>query len=151
MANENTGQTYSGEARITVNTPDQTVSAEECSSVQRSQPCAIVIMGATGDLTARKLIPALFNLYKNGGLPDPCVVVGCGRTKLSDDDFRQKMTTAISSLENPDRTIWQTFAGSLFYRSIIYDDVSSYNRLSSSLQELDQKHKTRGKKIFYLA
>ena len=73
MANENTGQTDSGETRITVNTPDQTVSAEECSSVQRSEPCAIVIMGATGDLTARKLIPALFNLYLNGGLPDPCI------------------------------------------------------------------------------
>jgi glucose-6-phosphate 1-dehydrogenase len=151
MANENTGHPGSGEARITVTPSDQIISAQECSSVQRSEPCAIVIMGATGDLTARKLIPALFNLYKNGGLPDPCIVVGCGRTKLSDDDFRQKMTKAIISLGNPDHSTWQTFAGSLFYRSIIYDDVSSFTQLSASLQDLDQKHKTRGNRIFYLA
>ena len=89
MANETAAQSDPGEAKVTVNLPDQTVSVEECSTVQRSEPCAIVIMGATGDLTARKLIPALFNLYKNGGLPDPCIIVGCGRTPLSDDDFRQ--------------------------------------------------------------
>jgi hypothetical protein len=53
MANENTDQTVSGEASIIVNPPDQTVSAQECSIVQSSEPCTIVIMGATGDLTAR--------------------------------------------------------------------------------------------------
>jgi glucose-6-phosphate 1-dehydrogenase len=73
MANENTGQPGSGEARITVTPSDQIISAEECSSVQRSEPCAIVIMGATGDLTARKLIPALFNLYKNILYPAVCL------------------------------------------------------------------------------
>jgi glucose-6-phosphate 1-dehydrogenase len=151
MAKEISGRTDSGEAKITVNTPEQSVSVEECSTVQRGEPCTIVIMGATGDLTARKLIPALFNLYKNGGLPDPCIVVGCGRTQLSDDDFRQKMTTAIDSLEIPDDSAWQTFAGSLFYRPVIYDDASSYTHLSTFLQDLDQKHKTRGNKIFYLA
>ena len=55
-------------------------------------PCTLIILGATGDLTARKLIPALFNLYLMERLPDPFSIVGCGRTAMDDDQFRTNMT-----------------------------------------------------------
>ncbi len=151
MAHENSDRTVSGVARVRVNRPDPPVSDDECSGVQRSDPCTIVIMGATGDLTARKLVPALFNLYKNDGLPDPCIIVGCGRTQLSDEDFRQKMTEAMITENGPDHSKWQGFVGSLYYRSIFYDDLPSFSRLAGSLRDLDQKHRTRGNRIFYLA
>ena len=70
------------EAFVTASAPDLGIDPDECLAPERSEPCTIVIMGATGDLTARKLIPALFNLYLNNGLPDPFVIVGCGRTQL---------------------------------------------------------------------
>ena len=67
--------------------PDTGLRTEECLGVEGIAPCTIVILGATGDLTARKLIPALFNLYLNDGLPDSFRIVGCGRTKLNDQQF----------------------------------------------------------------
>ncbi|UCH19837.1 MAG: glucose-6-phosphate dehydrogenase [Deltaproteobacteria bacterium] len=151
MASENTKQSESGGAKITVDPPDPPLSAQECISEQPEDPCAIVIMGATGDLTARKLIPALFNLYRNGGLPDPCMVVGCGRTKMSTEDFRDRMTKAIITEDSPDHSKWQVFVTSLHYRPIVYDDLNSFDQLAASLRNLDQKHRTRGNKIFYLA
>ena len=69
---------------IEISAPAQEISPKKCISVEHSDPCTIVIVGATGDLTARKLVPALFNLYLNDGLPDSFSIVGCGRTKLND-------------------------------------------------------------------
>ncbi|MBW2590488.1 MAG: hypothetical protein JRD71_07195, partial [Deltaproteobacteria bacterium] len=69
---------------IEAGTPDPEIQPKDCLGVEHSDPCAVVIVGATGDLTARKLVPALFNLYLNDGLPDPFHIVGCGRTKLND-------------------------------------------------------------------
>ena len=80
-----------------------------CICDQRITPCAIVILGATGDLSARKLMPALFSLYLNGGLPDTYTIVGCGRTDLSDEAFRDRMEDAVSktTIFNPSR--WNEF------------------------------------------
>ncbi|MBW2157713.1 MAG: glucose-6-phosphate dehydrogenase, partial [Deltaproteobacteria bacterium] len=89
-------------------------------SVEHSDPCTIVIVGATGDLTARKLVPALFNLYLNGGLPDSFSIVGCGRTKLNDQQFREKMETALMATSLMDQTKWHSFAAALSYRSVDY-------------------------------
>ena len=68
--------------------PDTGLRTEDCLGIEHSDPSIIVIVGATGDLTARKLVPALFNLYLNDGLPDSFHIVGCGRTKLNDQQFR---------------------------------------------------------------
>ena len=60
--------------------------APSCSLISGAlDPCLIVIFGATGDLTARKLIPALFDLFVDGNLPRPCSIVGCGRTSLNNE------------------------------------------------------------------
>jgi glucose-6-phosphate 1-dehydrogenase len=114
-------------------------------------PCAIVIVGASGDLTARKLVPALFNLYLNDGLPDPFFIVGCSRTKMSDQDFRNKMEKGLEEAGKLNKAKWEAFAQSLYYRSIDYGDLFSYVQLAEALRELDKKHKTRGNKVFDLA
>jgi glucose-6-phosphate 1-dehydrogenase len=115
------------------------------------EPCAIVIVGASGDLTVRKLVPALFNLYLNDGLPEPFFIVGCSRTKMSDQEFRNKMETGLEETGKRDKATWKAFAQSLYYRAIDYEELSSFMQLAEALRELEKKHKTLGNKIFDLA
>lgn len=136
---------------IEAGTPDPEIQPKDCLGVEHSDPCAVVIVGATGDLTARKLVPALFNLYLNDGLPDPFHIVGCGRTKLNDQQFRKKMETALMAKGIMNDSKWQAFSDVLHYRSVDYGDLGSFTNLAKFLRELDQKNNTQGNKIFYLA
>lgn len=136
---------------IKVNSSAQEISQKKCITIGHSDPCEIVIIGATGDLTARKLVPALFNLYLNHGLPDFFSIVGCGRTKLSNQQFRGKMETALMAANLMDKNKWHSFAASLSYRSVDYGDLTSFISLAEFLKNLDQKNNTRGNRIFYLA
>jgi glucose-6-phosphate 1-dehydrogenase len=115
------------------------------------EPCTLVIIGASGDLTARMLVPSLFNLYLNDGLPSPFVILGCSRTKTDDVGFRARMEKALFESTKMDREKWKDFAMSLFYRCIEYDDLPSYVNLAESLRSLDREHGTKGNRIFYLA
>lgn len=124
---------------------------EGCIADKSLDPCTIVIVGASGDLTARKLVPALFNLYVNNGLPNPFLVVGCSRTKMSDHEFRTKMKGSLETAGGLDQGKWEAFAKSLYYRSIDYEALSSFTRLADALRELEKRHKTRGNRIFDLA
>ncbi|MBW1887672.1 MAG: glucose-6-phosphate dehydrogenase, partial [Deltaproteobacteria bacterium] len=132
-------------------TTNQETPADICLFEGSPDPCTIVIVGASGDLTARKMVPALFNLYLNDGLPDPFLIVGCARTNMSDQDFRDKMKKALIATKNLDNLKWETFAESLHYRIIDYDALPSFNNLADSLRDLDKKSGTRGNRIFYLA
>ncbi len=124
---------------------------EGCIVDESLDPCTIVIVGASGDLTARKLVPALFNLYVNEGLPNPFLVLGCSRTEMRDDEFRTKMKGSLETAGGLDQAKWKAFAKSLYYRTINYEDLSSFTGLAAALRELDKKHKTRGNRIFDLA
>ena len=77
-------------------TPDLNIPLESCLIPSTPDPCTIVIVGASGDLTARKLVPALFNLYLNSGLPEPFLIVGCARTNMSDQEFKDKIPPDIN-------------------------------------------------------
>src|SRR6184192_1183727 len=81
------------------------------------QPCSIVIFGATGDLTHRKLLPALYNLAADGELPPAVTVIGFARRPKSDDDFRKELaeTTKQFSRQDVREDIWKTFSQSHFY------------------------------------
>ncbi len=122
----------------------------DCLLQSPSDPCMLVIIGASGDLTSRKLIPALYNLFRKGGLPARFQVVGCGRTALTDDEFRAKMEGPLSK-EGRDLSRWEEFKNRLHYRAIKYDSVDSYRELAAQLRKLDKKSKTEGNRIFYLA
>jgi len=131
--------------------PDLEIPYESCLIEGIPDPCMIVIVGASGDLTARKIVPALFNLYLNDGLPDPFLVVGCARTKLSDQKFRDKMKNALLTAGTLDVSKWNSFAQLLHYQPIDYKEPSSFSTLAGFLSELDKKHCTGGNRVFYLA
>jgi len=131
--------------------PDLGIQQDACLLERCMEPCTIVILGATGDLTARKLIPALFSLFVNGGLPDPFAIVGCGRTDLNDDAFRDRMKTAVKATTLFEEKRWSEFAPLLYYRQIQYDDIPSFNRLAGVLQKIDQRYQTQGNRIFYFS
>src|SRR5215831_2379434 len=117
------------------------------------QPCAIVIFGATGDLTHRKLIPALYNLAADGDLPAAVAIIGFARRKKSDDEFRKDLEEATRkfSRQAVRDEIWKTFAQSIFYHQSEFDDEPGYKSLATRLDEIDKNHGTRGNRLFYLA
>ncbi len=131
--------------------PDLGIPSESCLIEEAPDPCTIVIVGASGDLTERKIIPALFRLHVHGAMPDPFIIVGCARTELDDHSFREKMKEALKATEefNPER--WDNFAAFLHYRRIDYGDKVSFESLAESIYKLDNRHSTKGNRIFYLA
>jgi glucose-6-phosphate 1-dehydrogenase len=139
------------EIMAAVSAPDLGIDPKECLLPKRSDPCTIVILGATGDLTARKLIPALFHLFLNDGLPEPFQIVGCGRTRLDDSEFRNMMAAALKKTGGLNPSRWPDFAAALHYRPLEYERLESCRRLAAALKELDQKGNTRGNLLFYIA
>src|ERR1700687_5505898 len=103
------------------------------------QPCSVVIFGATGDLTHRKLLPALYNLAADGELPPAVSVIGFARREKSDDDFRKEMEEATRkfSRQTVRDEIWKTFAQSIFYHQSEFGDESGYKAPAKRLDEID--------------
>src|SRR5881296_1074163 len=115
------------------------------------QPCSVVIFGATGDLTHRKLVPALYNLAADGELPPAVTVVGFARREKSDDEFRREMEEATRkfSRQNVRDEIWNTFSQSIFYHQSDFGDEAGYKRLAQRLDNIDKECGTRGNRLFY--
>lgn len=114
----------------------------------------LVIFGASGDLASRKLIPALFSLKSQKLLPDKFAIVGVGRSKLTDEEFRNKMDSAIVSFsedKNPDINEIHSFAEAICYLSMDYSIKSDYNMLRDLLKDCDKRYGTDANYIFYLA
>ena len=117
------------------------------------QPCTIVIFGATGDLTHRKLVPALYNLAADGDLPPAVAIVGFARREKSDDRFRNELENASRkfSRQTVRDDIWKTFAESIFYHRSEFEDEGGYKTLAKRLDKIDKESGTRGNRLFYLA
>ncbi|MBX6325207.1 MAG: glucose-6-phosphate dehydrogenase [Chthoniobacterales bacterium] len=133
--------------------PEANPLREGLSARAAPQPCAIVIFGATGDLTHRKLIPALYSLAADGDLPPSVVIVGFARRKKSDLEFRRDLEEAVRkfSRQSVRDEIWSAFAQSIFYHQSDFDDPAGYRTLAARLDEIDQKRGTRGNRLFYFA
>jgi glucose-6-phosphate 1-dehydrogenase len=117
-------------------------------------PNIMVIFGASGDLTARKLVPAIYNLALNRYLPSGFTVVGAALTPWSDQEFRKQMLDAVSkySRSQPiDRAVWDSFAEGLFYLPLRFDDSDGFGRLKACLERLDEQRGAEGNRVFYLA
>src|SRR6201993_5260697 len=117
------------------------------------QPCSVVIFGATGDLTHRKLLPALYNLAADGELPPAVTVIGFARRPKSDDDFRKEMEDAVKkfSRQTVRDEIWNNFAQSIFYHQSDFSDESGFKTLGERLDKIDHERGTRGNRLFYFA
>ena len=139
------------ETVISASASDLGITAGECVCDREIDSCIINILGATGDLASRKLIPAIYSLFLNGGMPETFAIIGCGRTDLNDDTFRKQMEKVLSVKDHFDAERWSAFAQRLYYRCIQYDNENSYEALAGDLRMIDQHHHTNGNRIFYLA
>jgi glucose-6-phosphate 1-dehydrogenase len=118
------------------------------------EPCAVVIFGASGDLTERKLIPALYYLAREHMLPAGFSVIGCARTPSTDGGFRGKMSRAIKqyfNLASESDPFVQSFARGIYYITGNFGEVEAYGQLQALLERLDRERRTSGNRLFYLA
>ncbi len=133
-------------------TVGQTVHADQ--PARSAEPCTIVILGASGDLAHRKLVPALYNLALDGALPSPFGLVGYSRTPYTDDEFRAEMKEAVSehSRRTPiDAAVWDRFAKSMSYCTGDFGNLEAYQKLKTCLEADEKRTGAGGNRIFYLA
>ncbi len=128
--------------------PDLKIPPEACVVDGEIEPCGIVIFGATGDLTSRKLAPALYDLFLSGGLPEHFFILGAARSELDDDKFRERIRNALAG---SDLSRWDEFGRRLHYQRLHYDSLDSFRALARRLESVDKDHGTAWDTIFYLA
>ncbi|HEX9968784.1 MAG TPA: glucose-6-phosphate dehydrogenase, partial [Acidimicrobiales bacterium] len=114
---------------------------------RRAPPCVLVVFGASGDLTERKLMPALEQLAADRRLPPAFAVVGVARTEMSDDDFRRRMLDAV---DKPGPA-WEHLVSGFRYVAGDYGEDATFERLRAVLQEVDDERGTGGNRVHYLA
>ncbi|MDQ4149666.1 MAG: glucose-6-phosphate dehydrogenase [Actinomycetota bacterium] len=122
-------------------------------SLERPDPQAIVIFGASGDLTQRKAMPALYNLYRQGLLPRDFAVIGFARSPMTTEQFSEQMRQAVaesSSTAFQERR-WADLQRHLSYFQGDYSDPESFRKLGRRLEEVDQELGTQGRRLFYCA
>jgi len=117
------------------------------------EPQILVIFGASGDLTQRKLVPAIYQMRRDRRLPPEVTVVGVARRPWSHDYFREQMREGIEEFGGGigNEELWQDFAKGLYYCPGDIDNPESYQKLKAFLAELDEERRTRGNHIFYLS
>ncbi len=116
-------------------------------------PCVIVVFGATGDLTSRKILPAIYNLRRAGLLPAETCVLGFSRRPLTDDAFRKMMRESVEahSRVKVEDGLWDDFAAGIFYQPGHFDDRASFRDLAERLEQIDAARGTQGNRLIYLA
>src|SRR5206468_7379167 len=112
----------------------------------QTPPCALVVFGAGGDLSRRKLLPALYNLAVGGTLPDRFALLGVARRGLTNEAFREEMRAAVSefSRRRLDPELWRRFAEGVDYVSGDFEDGGSFERVSTRREQLDPRFGSDG-------
>ncbi len=125
----------------------------ECLEPPGSEPSIIVIFGASGDLTKRKLLPSLYNLATYGLLSPNTAIVGVARRESSNETFRDELTEEIKQFgtQKIDPALWEKFRERIYYCQGNFDDPTTYKRLKQLLVEVEKKHQTNGNALFYLS
>jgi glucose-6-phosphate 1-dehydrogenase len=120
---------------------------------RRPEPCAMVIFGASGDLTKRKLIPALYSLAHRHLLPENFGIVGVARSESTDEEFRQGMKEAVQKYGRDElrEDVWESLAQGMRYVATEFADDGGEDRVVEVLGELDRERGTGGNRIYYLA
>jgi glucose-6-phosphate 1-dehydrogenase len=117
------------------------------------EPCLLTIFGASGDLTARKLFPALYALAYRRLLPDRFAVVGSARSEMTDDGFREAMRAAIEAHARDEfrEDVWDWLAERTYYAPTEFMDEEGEDRVAARLKEIDDERGTEGNRVYYLA
>jgi glucose-6-phosphate 1-dehydrogenase len=118
------------------------------------QPTVFMIFGGTGDLAARKLIPALYNLYIDNFLPSEFAIVGLGRTEYTDESYRKELLEGVSTFSRsgkPEPKQWKTFAERIFFQNADIEDPKTYTELSKIIDKFDKDWSQPANVVHYLA
>jgi glucose-6-phosphate 1-dehydrogenase len=120
---------------------------------RRPESCVLVIFGASGDLTQRKLLPALYSLAFRRLLPERFAVVGAARSPESDDDFRERMKEAVQRYGRDEfrQDVWDQLAAGMRYCTLDFADAAGEDELTRMLREVDAERGTQGNRVFYFA
>lgn len=113
----------------------------------------MVIFGGTGDLTHRKIMPAIYSLYKKENLPDDFAVVSIGRRDFTNDEYRENVKNNINEFSSGtvEESVWEKLKSRIFYMKFNFSDCEGYEKLDKVLKDLDSKYDTKGNRIYYLA
>jgi glucose-6-phosphate 1-dehydrogenase len=117
-------------------------------------PCVLVLFGATGDLAHRKVIPAMYHLWRTNLLPHEFVLLAVGRREYDDDGFRAEIHKSLEEFSRVlplDEPAWRSFGERIRYYRCDFDDPSGFDTLVTRLDELDEEEGTRGNRLYYLA
>jgi glucose-6-phosphate 1-dehydrogenase len=117
------------------------------------EPCSIVIFGASGDLTARKLIPALYHLFTEKQLPNPVRIIGFARREKSHEAWRAELKVGVETFSRTrrvDAQVWESFATNLFYSQGEFSDSKAYQSLGEQLAEFGDEA-LKNNLVFYLS
>ena len=117
-------------------------------------PCILVLFGATGDLAHRKVVPAMYHLWRTNLLPHEFVLLAVGRRDFDDDTFRAELQASLeeySRILPLDDAAWRSFSQRIRYHRLDFDDQAGFDALSSTLDDLDDTEGTRGNRLYYLA
>ena len=120
----------------------------------KQEPTIFVIFGANGDLTWRKLIPALYNLHLDGWMPERIIVLGLDHTEITDDEFRNHLKEGVdknSRRGQVDEKHWSVFAENLFYTNADFKDDKFCPKLATRIKKIEKNWDTKANRIFYLA
>jgi glucose-6-phosphate 1-dehydrogenase len=123
-------------------------------SAPAGDPCILVIFGASGDLTKRLLMPALYNLACDNLFPKRCAVIGIAMDEFTSEGFREKMSTDIkqfSTRKTFDQKVWDDFVRRLYYTPGKFDDDAAYEKLAKLVAQLDTEYQAGGNILFYMA
>jgi glucose-6-phosphate 1-dehydrogenase len=123
-------------------------------SGEPGDPCVMVIFGASGDLTKRKLLPALYNLSRDGLLSKHFAVIGISRSEMTHEQYRARMADDLrefATAASVDDELWNWFAERLYYLPGDLNQAQTYQRLEKLLKEVDEKHGTERNYFYYLA
>jgi glucose-6-phosphate 1-dehydrogenase len=120
---------------------------------RRPDPCILVIFGASGDLTSKKLMPALYELATRKLLPEHFAVVGAARSEESDDEFRDRMKQAVAEHARDafEQESWDELAAGMHYLTLDFSDEAAEDRLAELLTALDSERGTLGNRMYYFA
>src|SRR5215475_1452431 len=119
-----------------------------------TDPCAVILFGASGDLAKRKVIPAMYDLAVHNSLGERYAIIGFARTAMNDDSFRATAGEAakgISEVGPIDPKKWDEFSSNLYYHSGDYKDPAAYEALAKRIAELEKSKDTGGNRLFYLS
>ena len=140
---------------MTTQNTDQATAADTLLIERPIPPCCIIIFGATGDLTHRKLIPALFSLDAQGLLPKQLKIVGFARREFSDDSFQEELQKSLQEFA-PDlwkeaQDTWKQFSKRVVFHRSDFDNAQGFNWLRERLEKFDETDGTAGNRLYYLA